>query len=126
MGDSSDLDDLSEELGADALKDGFILDDWEVNTDFLQKNEVDRDLPWNDVEASRRNQRLQNNHRLPRGIRSHFAEAKPCPNCGSQADTLTWCYFRSPKETWAKSVSWLVGWPSVIVAVSRSISSSKR
>jgi hypothetical protein len=101
-----------DQLYADALKDGFILDDWEVNTSPFSKNEVDSDLPWGDVEASRRNRWLQKNRRLPRGIRSHFAEARPCPQCQSPAEALSWFYFRSPKETWAQECG-VAGWMAV-------------
>ena len=91
---------------------GFILDDWSVNTSPFSKNEVGRDLPWADVEASRQNRRLQKRHPVPEGIGSHFAYARPCPNCESQADTLAWFYFRSPKETWAMECG-VAGWMAV-------------
>lgn len=90
----------------------FILDDWSVNTDCFSKNEADRELPWEDVEASRRNRRLQKRHPLPDGIESHFADAKECPKCHSPADSLSWFYFRSPKETWAKECG-VAGWMAV-------------
>ena len=78
---------------------GFILDDWSVNTSPFQQNEMNQQYPWEDVEASRQNRRLQKNHRLPEGIESHFTEARPCPQCQSPPDALSWFYFRSPKET---------------------------
>jgi hypothetical protein len=113
MSDPSDLDELDgDQLHANALKDGFILDDWSVNTSPFQKNEMDHEYPWEDVEASRRNRRLQKTHRLPEGIRSHFAEARPCPQCQSPADALSWFYFRSPKETWEQECG-VAGWIAV-------------
>jgi hypothetical protein len=91
---------------------GFILDDWSVNTSPSCKNEIERGLPWDDVEASRRNRRLQKNHRLPEGIGTHFAEARPCPQCQSPANALSWFYFRSPKETWERECG-VAGWMAV-------------
>jgi hypothetical protein len=114
MTDTSTHNELSEgdQFRADSTKDGLVLDDWSVNTDFLAKNDVDRDLPWDDVEASRRNRRLQKNHRESEGLRTHFAEARPCPQCQSSIDGLSWFYFRSPKETWAMECS-VAGWMAV-------------
>jgi hypothetical protein len=91
---------------------GFILDDWSVNTDFLQQNEIDRGYPWEDVEASRRNRRLQKRHRLPEEIGSYFAETTACPKCHAPSETLSWFYFRSPKETWAMACG-VAGWMAV-------------
>jgi hypothetical protein len=83
---------------------GFILDDWSVNTSPFQKNDMDHEYPWEEVEVSRRNRRLQKRHPLPEGIQTDFSNAKPCPKCGASPDALTWFYFRSPKETWADGV----------------------
>lgn len=113
MSDSLNLDDLDgNELRANALKHGFILDDWSANTDFLQKNEMELEYPWEDVDASRRNRRLQKNHRLPEGIRTHFAYARPCPKCQTPSEALSWFYFRSPKETWPLDCG-VAGWMAV-------------
>ena len=57
-------------------------------------------LPWGDVEASRRNQRLQQRHPPARGQAVHRSEAVPCPQCGTPALELNWFYFRSPPATW--------------------------
>ena len=95
---------------------GFILDDWQANTSPFEKNEVDRGLPWEDVEASRRNRRLQKQHRLPErlsdGLATYFAEARTCPKCQTPSDALSWFYFRSPKETWAAQCG-VEGWMAV-------------
>lgn len=91
---------------------GFILGDWQASTSPFDKNEVDRKLPWEDVEASRRNRRLQKRHPLPEGIGTHFAEARPCPKCHAPAEALSWFYFRSPKETWANECG-VAGWLAV-------------
>jgi len=101
-----------DDLRAHALKHGFVLDDWSVNTSPFQKNEADSELPWEDVEASRRNRRLQKRHPLPEGIATHFGEARPCPKCQTPPESLTWFYFRSPKETWPMLCG-VAGWMAV-------------
>ncbi len=99
-----------------ALRHGFVLDDWSVNTGFLTKNEAGEELPWEDVEASRCNRRLQKRHRLEErladGLATHFAKAKACPKCGRIPEELSWFYFRSPKETWA-NLCGIAGWIAV-------------
>jgi hypothetical protein len=105
-----------DELRDHALRHGFVLDDWSVNTDFLAKNEMDRELPWEDVEASRRNRRLQKRHRtserLSEELATHFAEARSCPKCQTPAESLSWFYFSSPKETWPMQCG-VAGWMAV-------------
>jgi len=95
---------------------GFILGDWSVNADCFSKNEADRELPWEDVEAARRNTRLQKRHRLPKrlseGLATHFAEVRPCPKCETPPEALGWFYFRSAKETWAMECG-VAGWMAV-------------
>jgi hypothetical protein len=91
---------------------GFILDDWSVNTDSSSKKGADQELPWEDVDASRGNRRLQKRHLLPEDLNSHFATARPCPKCHSPADALSWFYFRSPKETWPMACG-CAGWMAV-------------
>jgi len=91
---------------------GFILDDWSVNTSPFQKNEMEQEYPWEDVEASRRNRRLQKRHRLPDCIQTHFSGTRSCPKCGATPDALTWFYFRSPKETWPMLCG-VAGWMAI-------------
>jgi hypothetical protein len=77
---------------------------------------MDQEYPWDDVEASRRNRRLQKRHRLQKrlsdGLGEHFVEAKPCPKCQTGPSELSWFYFRSPKETWPMECG-VEGWMSV-------------
>lgn len=105
-----------DELRAHALRDGFVLDDWSVNTDFLAKNEMDQEYPWEDVEAARHNARLQKRHRgkerVAEGLPAHFAYVRPCPTCGAASEKLSWFYFESPKETWPNECG-VAGWMAV-------------
>jgi hypothetical protein len=81
----------------------------------FQKNEMDQEYPWEDVEASRRNRRLQKRHRLKErlaDVATHFAYARPCPKCGAASEKLSWFYFESPKETWAMECG-VAGWMTV-------------
>jgi hypothetical protein len=107
------LDAMSDDESRDQARAlGFVLDDWSVNTDPFQKNEMDQRLPWEDVDASRRNRRLQKRHPLPIDIVTHFAQAKACPACHAPPKALTWFYFRSPTETWAMECG-TAGWMAV-------------
>ncbi len=75
------------------------------------KTEWNDELPWEDVEASRRDKRLQRRHPLSKAL-SHQTTAKPCPKCGAVPEDLAWFYFESPAETW----DWMcgrAGWISV-------------
>jgi hypothetical protein len=91
---------------------GFILDDWSVSTSPYQNNEMNEEYPWEHVEASRRNRRLQKRHPLPVDIGNHFVYAKACPKCYAPPKALTWFYFRSPKETWPMLCG-VAGWIAV-------------
>jgi hypothetical protein len=57
------------------------------------------ELPWEDIEASRRDRRLQNKHPLSES-EGYRASAKPCTRCHAPPEQLTWFYLKSPKETW--------------------------
>jgi hypothetical protein len=57
-------------------------------------------LPWEDVETSRRNRRLQRKHLVDEAKSYYLARAKPGPKCDTQTEALNWFYFESPKETW--------------------------
>jgi len=59
----------------------------------------DQSLPWDDVEASRHDEKLQTKHPISEA-KQYFAEASPCLECRMPAEKLTWFYFRSPDETW--------------------------
>ena len=58
------------------------------------------DLPWADVDACRRNLRLQRRHSVADAKHHHLLEANRCPRCRTLPDALNWVYFSSPKETW--------------------------
>ncbi|MFL6520168.1 MAG: hypothetical protein ACJ8NS_08105 [Chthoniobacterales bacterium] len=95
---------------------GYILDDWQAYYSPFQENAMDQKYPWEDVEASRRNRRLQRRHRLAErlddGLATYFGYARPCPKCGLTPDKLSWFYFRSPKETWENECG-VAGWMAV-------------
>jgi hypothetical protein len=71
----------------------------------------DEGYPWPDVDASRRNSRLQRKHPVSEGQASYLKRAKTCPQCGLAAQ-LTWFYFESPKETW-ENLCGRAGWMTV-------------
>ena len=72
----------------------------------------DDSFPWEDVEASRTNQRLQREHPAAEARQRYAATAKPCPRCQTGADKLTWFYFESPAWTW-EHLCGRAGWLTV-------------
>jgi hypothetical protein len=64
---------------------------------------MEEGLPWEDVEASRSNRRLQRKHPVAEGKTQYLAAAAACPGCGTPPDELTWFYFESSRETVRKS-----------------------
>jgi|SRR5277367_4164987 len=68
--------------------------------------------PWEDVEASRKNQQLQREHALAEAKQRYTRSAKSCPQCGAVADTLAWFYFSSPDLTW-ETLCGVGGWMTV-------------
>ena len=68
--------------------------------------------PWEDVEASRGNARLQARHSRAEGWNAHGLNAIPCPKCDATPDRLSWFYFSSPEETW-KMLCGCEGWITV-------------
>jgi hypothetical protein len=76
--------------------------------------------PWEDVEASRRDQRLQRRHadELPDAMRE-FKKAH-CPGCGRPAAELACFYFQSPEWTWAQLCG-AAGWMRVCEACHRQV-----
>jgi hypothetical protein len=87
-----------------ALRHGFVLDD--SVSDLLLGGD---DYPWEDVQASRRNRRLQAKHPVTEGKNRYLRDANACPKCQTPAETLEWFYFRSPKETWPMQCG-VAGW----------------
>ena len=68
-------------------------------------------MPWEDVERSRRNRRLQRKHPVAHGKEMYLETASACPGCQTQPDELSWFYFESPRETWEMlcgSAGWMV------------------
>ena len=74
--------------------------------------EDDDKYPWEDVEAARKNRRLQRKHSIADGQNSYIAVAKPCPQCGTAAGQLSWFYFDSPPKTW-EDLCGRAGWMTV-------------
>ena len=78
-----------------------------------ETNFEDNDLyPWEDVEAARKNPRLQREHPIANGQSAYLATAKPCRQCHAPASQLNWFYFESPDETW-KHLCGRAGWMTV-------------
>jgi hypothetical protein len=72
---------------------------------------MEEELPWEDVEASRRNRRLQRKHAVADGKEKYLAAASACPGHQTPPDELSWSYFESPRETWQMlcgSAGWMV------------------
>ena len=67
-----------------------------MNGDNKILDEDDDQFPWEDVEAARKNQRLQREHPLAEGQQIYAAKAKACPQCHTAAGQLSWFYFDSP------------------------------
>jgi hypothetical protein len=74
--------------------------------------EDDDQFPWEDVEAARKNQRLQREHPVAEGQQRYTATAKACPQCHTAAGQLSWFYFESPAETW-EHLCGRAGWMTV-------------
>jgi hypothetical protein len=62
------------------------------------------EYPWEHVNASRKNERLQRRHSVSAAKERYLIRAKSCPKCGAQADGLAWFYFDSPLETWKNAL----------------------
>ncbi len=75
-------------------------EDWE---------EEDDSFPWEDVDASRENKRLQARHPQEKGKRLYLGRAAPCPDCRTPAERLSWLYFESPDWTW-QNLCGRAGW----------------
>ena len=70
------------------------------------------DYPWEHVEASRRNRRLQKKHPATEGQSRYLTDAKTCPKCQAPPEALSWFYFESPKWTW-ENLCGSAGWMAV-------------
>lgn len=90
---------------------GFVMDDVWSELDLSSLEYMDKS-PWEDVEASRRNRRLQKKHPATEGQSRYLADAKACPKCQTPAEALSWFYCRSPKETW-ENLCGTAGWMAV-------------
>jgi hypothetical protein len=89
------------------MEGGFVLDDRLVNTKNFGM--PDGELPWEDVEAARRNRQLQKKHPVAEGKKKYLATASVCPGCQIPPDELSWFYFKSPPETWPSECG-CAGW----------------
>lgn len=69
-------------------------------------------FPWENVEAARKNQRLQRAHPVTEGQQRYTATGKVCPQCHTAASQLNWFYFESPAETW-EHLCGRAGWMTV-------------
>lgn len=85
--------------------------DWDPSR--RQPPESGRKFPWEDVEASRNNARLQKRHRMSPQMRDIIrARAVRCPQCGTAPESLSWFFFESPPFTWA-DLCGTSGWMAV-------------
>ena len=62
-------------------------------------DEDDGQYPWEDVDASRADKKLQKKHPISEA-KERISESPSCPKCGKDAKDLEWFYFSSPEETW--------------------------
>ncbi|HMJ90555.1 MAG TPA: hypothetical protein VK530_12120 [Candidatus Acidoferrum sp.] len=67
------------------------------------------ELPWEDVDASRRNHRLQRRHSVAEAKDRYLPHANRCPACKTLSEALKWVYFSSPKET-SPALCGCAGW----------------
>jgi hypothetical protein len=72
----------------------------------------DDNYPWEHVNASRHNQRLQQKHKPDEALARYEGKAKPCPKCGRTFRDLAWFYFESPEWTW-ENLCGRAGWMAV-------------
>jgi hypothetical protein len=77
-----------------------------------ETSESEESYPWPDVEAARKNARLQGKHPISEGQARHLHGAKACPKCGVAAERLAWLYFESPEGTW-ELLCGRAGWMTV-------------
>jgi hypothetical protein len=96
-----------DEARGHAIRHGFSLDD--SVSDLVVGGD---EYPLEDVQASRRNRRLQAKRPIAEGKSRYLAEAKSCPKCQRPADELAWLYFESPPETWPMECG-VAGWMTV-------------
>jgi len=82
--------------------------------------EDDQRFPWEHVEASRNDRRLQKAHPLTKAKAYYASMAKPCPQCKSAVTNLHWFYFESPDWTW-KNECGQAGWMTVCESCHRQI-----
>lgn len=64
------------------------------------EEEGDSPFPWEAVEASRTNDRLQSRAPVEQGKKAYLSRASACPECQIPADCLGWFYFVSPDWIW--------------------------
>lgn len=57
-------------------------------------------FPWEDVDASRRDTRLQADPPYGELLARFREQARVCPGCGTAPTALGWIYFRSLPWTW--------------------------
>jgi len=69
-------------------------------------------FPWEDVDPSRQDRKLQRRHVKREARAMYGADAAPCPGCGALADDQAWFYFESPAETW-ELLCGRAGWMTV-------------
>ena len=70
----------------------------------LNSEEDDGQYPWDDVDSSRADKKLQKEHPISEA-KEYMKLAGACPKCGKKPEDLDWFYFSSPEETW----NWLCG-----------------
>ena len=76
--------------------------------DELEDNQ-DEQYPWEHVDASRHNHRLQQRHKPDEAFIRYEGKARPCPKCGKASRDLAWFYFESPPWTW-QNLCGRAGW----------------
>ena len=82
-----------------------------AENNFPFPNDDKEHFPWEDVNKSRINKRLQKRHSVKEAKALYMTKDFHCPGCNRHADELEWIYFSSPKWTWENlcgSEGWMV------------------
>ena len=81
--------------------------------------------PWEDVEGSRSNRRLQRKHSVEHGKKEYLAMASVCPGCQTPPDELSWFYSKARRKRGKCSAAAPDGWGFATNATGRPLSSRK-
>jgi hypothetical protein len=83
-------------------------------------------FPWKDVNASRRNLRLQQKHPIAEAKQKYLKSASECPKCHTPSDELAWFISRARRQHGQESAALLGGSSFAMAAINKSAFFSKR